>query len=318
MKNLLVLVFLLLAAEIKAQNFPKNPNKIDKNNLKQGLWTTFHDKKYLLINNKDSAAYYAVGKMIDNKQNGIWTYFDIKTNTKKAVTTLKDNISNGIGATYHPNGQISSQGISANGAYQGLWYFYYPNGKTRFEMMYKDSQRIGVSKEYDETGKLIKETEYENGKPKETPKKTNQTWGEIYEEGKTYLKTGESGKAILVFETVRVQTEKEVGKKHEYYVKLLDNLALAYLMNKQFDKAKELSLEGLATQESLAGTDNTLYADLLHTLFESQFNLKDLAGAEQTGTKLLAIYKKMLGEKSDNYIVLKKNLARIREKISKK
>ncbi len=148
--------------------------------------------------------------------------------------------------------------------------------------------------------------------------KAQQTWGERYQEGKNYLKTGESAKAILVFETVRTQTEKEVGKKHQYYVKVLDDLALAYQMNKQFDKAKALCIEALATQESLAGTNNTQYADLLNTLFESQFGLKDFVGSEQTGTKLLAIYKKLLGEKSDNYIVLEKNLNYIRKKINKK
>jgi hypothetical protein len=318
MKNLLILVFLLLAMGTNAQNLPQNPNKIDKNNLKQGLWTTFHDEKYLLVSDKDAATYYAVGEMIDNKQNGIWTYFDIKTNTKKAVTTLKDNIANGLGATYHPNGQISSQGMVINGAYQGLWYIYHSNGKTQWEMRYKDSKRVGVAKEYDSTGKLIREVEYEDGKLKQTPIKEGQTWGELYEEGKAYLKTGESGKAIIIFEKVRTQTEKEVSKKHQYYVKVLDDLALAYLMNKQFDKAKELSIEALATQESLSGTDNALYADLLNTLFNAEFDLKDFASAQQSGTKLLAIYKKILGEKSNNYIVLEKNLAYIHEKINKK
>ncbi len=152
----------------------------------------------------------------------------------------------------------------------------------------------------------------------DTIQKPNQTWGELYEEGQNYIKTGESQKAIIVFEKVRTQTEKEVGKKHQYYVKVLDRLALVYHINGQYDKVKELSLEALIIQESLVGTDNAQYANLLHSLFDAQFILKDFAGAQQSGNKLLAIYKKLSMEKSDDYTALKKNLAFIRKKMSKK
>ena len=318
MKKLLILVFLLLAAETKAQNFPKNPNKTDKNNLKQGAWTTLHDKDYAMTNNKDSTSFYAVGEMINDKQNGTWTYFVAKTNIKKKNMIFQNGILNGLSETYYDNGNISARGLLTNNVYQGVWYTYHLNGQTHLEIMFKDDKKIGIAKEYDETGKIIREVEYENGEPKETPQKTNQTWGEIFEEGKGYLKTGESGKAILVFEKVRVQTEKEVGKKHEYYVKVLDNLAYAYKMNKQFDKAKEISLEALAILKTLAIKEGVFYANLLNTLFSAQFNLEDFSGAEQTGTKLLAIYKRTLGEKSENYIIMEKNLAGVRKEINKK
>ncbi len=318
MKNLLFLIFLLLATTIQAQNFPQNPNKIDKNNLKQGLWTLLYDEKFNELTNKSSVTYCAVGELIDGKLNGNWVYYDGKTMAKKMEMSFQNGVKNGIASTYHDNGKLNSQGLFANGIRNGLWYYYHSNGQTRLELMMRDNLRIGISKEYDETGKLIKETEYENGKPKEMPKKTNQTWGELYEEGQKYLKTGESQKAIIVFEKVRVQTEKEVGKKHQYYVKVLDRLVLAYHINGQFDKAKELSLEGLVTQESLVGIDNPEYANLLHSLFDAQFILEDLADAQQTGTKLLAIYKKLSAKKSDNHIILEKTLDKIREKLKKK
>lgn len=318
MKKLLILVFLLLAIDTNAQNFPKNPNKIDKNNLKQGMWTTFHYNDYDPASNKEFADLYAVGEMIDDKQTGSWTYFSMETNVKVAVRTFKNERLNGIATVYQNDGKAISQGNYVNGLREGGWYTYYPNGQVYLEIMYKDDERIGIAKEYDPTGKFINEAEYEKEKPKKAPPEKVKTPKELYEEGETYIKTGYTAKAVVIFEKTRIIVEKELGKKNKFYVKILDKLSIAYYVEGQFDKVKEVAMEGLAIQESLAGIDNIEYANLLYSLFDVQFYLKDFANAEQTGTKLLAIYKKFSGKKSDNYIVLEKNITFIREKMSKK
>ncbi len=318
MKNLLFLIFLLLATTTQAQNIPQNPNKIDKNNLKQGKWTTFYNVEWQLTTQKDSIMYYAVGEMKDNQKNGTWTFFEAKKGTKMLVMPFVNGQENGLSTAYQSNGQINSQGIFTNGMRQGIWYYYHPNGKLRKEIMIRNNVKIGVEKEYDETGKLTKEIEYENGKPKQKPAKPNQTWGERYEEGKMYLKKKEYDKAIIIFETVRLQTEKEVGKNHQYYAKVLNDLALAYEMNKQFDKAKALYLEILAIQERDLGKEHVNCADTRSNLASVQFNLGDLNDAETNYLKALAIYQKTLGKTSGSYIQVEKNLAYLREKKSKK
>lgn len=145
-----------------------------------------------------------------------------------------------------------------------------------------------------------------------------QTWGERYEEGKMYLKNKEFAKAIIVFETVKTQTEKEVGKKHQYYAKVLSDLALAYEMNKQLPKAKELYLEILTIKEKLVGKEHQGYASTLSDLAIVEFGLGDLNSAESNSAKALEIYKKTLGEKSSEYIQVQRNLDFLRKEKSKK
>ena len=153
---------------------------------------------------------------------------------------------------------------------------------------------------------------------KKTTKIANETWGSRYEEGKMYLKNKESGKAILVFETVKTQTEKEVGKNHQYYAIVLNDLALAYEMNKQLPKAKELYLEILGIKEKLVGKEHQSYATTLSDLAIVQFGLGDLDSAESNSVKALEIYKKTLGEKSGEYAQVASNLVFLRKQKSKK
>ena len=45
-----------------------------------------------------------------------------------------------------------------------LYEFYYPSGKVRTEENYKNDERDGVAKAYDENGKLVQQATFKNGK----------------------------------------------------------------------------------------------------------------------------------------------------------
>ena len=67
---------------------------------------------------------------------------------------------------YHDNGNLATE-LPANGEAK----IYYENGKIKESIPIKNGKREGVGKEYDETGKVIKETLYRNDKEMKKAKK---------------------------------------------------------------------------------------------------------------------------------------------------
>ena len=112
---------------------PKNMNKYNLENLKQGLWEEFE-------NNRKSLAigYY-------NKRN--------------KVSYLKH---------YYFGGTIHSEGSYKNNLLNGKWTFYYPNGQISATGSYCDGYKVGewkysednlnISRKYNKNGKNIEIT----------------------------------------------------------------------------------------------------------------------------------------------------------------
>ena len=88
------------------------------------------------------------------------------TNNKLVQEMVFENSTEILLREYHDNGNLATE-LPANGEAKT----YYENGKVKESIPIKNGKREGVGKEYDETGKVIKETLYRNDKEMKKAKK---------------------------------------------------------------------------------------------------------------------------------------------------
>ena len=88
------------------------------------------------------------------------------TNNKLTQEMVFENSTAILIREYHDNGNLATE-LPANGEAK----IYYENGKIKESIPIKNGKREGVGKEYDETGKVIKETLYRNDKEMKKAKK---------------------------------------------------------------------------------------------------------------------------------------------------
>ena len=88
------------------------------------------------------------------------------TNNKLVQEMVFENSTATLLREYHDNGNLAAE-LPANGEAKT----YYENGKVKESIPIKNGKREGVGKEYDETGKVIKETLYRNDKEMKKAKK---------------------------------------------------------------------------------------------------------------------------------------------------
>ena len=88
------------------------------------------------------------------------------TNNKLTQEMVFENSTAILLREYHDNGNLATE-LPANGEAKT----YYENGKVKESIPIKNGKREGVGKEYDETGKVIKETLYRNDKEIKKAKK---------------------------------------------------------------------------------------------------------------------------------------------------
>ena len=88
------------------------------------------------------------------------------TNNKLTQEMVFENSTATLFREYHDNGNLAAE-LPANGEAKT----YYENGKVKESIPIKNGKREGVGKEYDETGKVIKETLYRNDKEMKKAKK---------------------------------------------------------------------------------------------------------------------------------------------------
>ena len=88
------------------------------------------------------------------------------TNNKLVQEMVFENSTATLLREYHDNGNLAAE-LPANGEAKT----YYENGKVKESIPIKNGKREGVGKEYDETGKVIKETLYRNDKEIKKAKK---------------------------------------------------------------------------------------------------------------------------------------------------
>ena len=81
------------------------------------------------------------------------------TNNKLVHEIVFENSTAILLREYHDNGNLAAE-LPANGEAK----IYYENGKVKESVQVKNGKREGIGREYDETGKIIKETLYKNDK----------------------------------------------------------------------------------------------------------------------------------------------------------
>ena len=88
------------------------------------------------------------------------------TNNKLVQEIVFENSTATVLREYHDNGNLATE-LPANGEAK----IYYENGKIKESVPVKNGNREGIGREYDETGKVIKETLYRNDKEIKKAKK---------------------------------------------------------------------------------------------------------------------------------------------------
>ena len=88
------------------------------------------------------------------------------TNNKLVQEIVFENSTATLLREYHDNGNLATE-LPANGEAK----IYYENGKVKESIPIKNGKREGVGREYDEAGKVIKETLYRNDKEMKKAKK---------------------------------------------------------------------------------------------------------------------------------------------------
>ncbi|MDD4603700.1 MAG: hypothetical protein PHF97_07825 [Bacteroidales bacterium] len=83
--------------------------------------------------------------------------------------SYKDNQRNGVWSYWYENGKLWSQGTFVNGKSDGKRTAYFENGKVRYEGNYKEDMRVGKWRFFDENGRLLQEVDY-SAPPKEIRK----------------------------------------------------------------------------------------------------------------------------------------------------
>ncbi|MBK6835888.1 MAG: hypothetical protein IPG89_17120 [Bacteroidetes bacterium] len=104
-------------------------NKIDANNQKQGRWVYFgRDKKGL----KNKVLKYnqitEEGYFLNDKKNGVWKTYHIKTNKSKSEVIFVNGVCEGKAKFFNEKGKLIKEGVLKNGNWLGDYYLYDEKG----------------------------------------------------------------------------------------------------------------------------------------------------------------------------------------------
>ncbi len=143
-------------------------NRVDENNLKQGLWIYFNDEYKNKIVQK--------GQYVNNKKEGVWQTFYPNGNLKSEIT-YKNNKQTGPVKIYYEDGTLQETGYWKYNKWVGEYKYYYPNGNLKYHWFFDESgKRTGTQEYFYESGKKQISGQWVEGK--ETGKIT-----EYYENG---------------------------------------------------------------------------------------------------------------------------------------
>jgi antitoxin component YwqK of YwqJK toxin-antitoxin module len=101
---------------------------------------------------QDDALNRQVMRSHANGKDHVVLYFDAKTNE-----LAKEEV-------FFASGKLEWSGYYKKNLESGLWKFYYSNGNLKVQETYLNGKEHGVSTEYDENGKKVKESYWKNGK----------------------------------------------------------------------------------------------------------------------------------------------------------
>ncbi len=131
-----------------------------------------------------------------------------------------------------------------------------------------------------------------------------------YQDKKSWEKLNDKGTKLYadVFETMRQQAEKEYGKNHLNYAFALNNLALFYDNQVEYQKAFPLYQETASIYKEVSGEKTEAYILALDNLAGFYKNSGKIGEAELVYQEVLNKRKELLGDKHPNYITSLNNL----------
>lgn len=149
-------------ARIPEGEVTKDFNVTDAKGLKQGLWVKVY---------KNGQLYYKGSFKNDIPQGTFWFWYDSGEPMREVVHL--DGTNHMEAKHYHRNGKLMSEGTYRQGFNEegqpdkvrdGEWKFYDEEGYLKSVEHYKLGAKHGVAKTYYDTGKLLREEEFVNGK----------------------------------------------------------------------------------------------------------------------------------------------------------
>ncbi len=103
---------------------------------------------------------------LEEYKNGIYTlYYPGRKKVQIQGARDKNKVRDGKWVALSPKGTELSYTFFVKGKREGHSFVKYPNGIMRYHGEYLHDEQIGVWKEYDEQGKLIKEIDHGTGTP---------------------------------------------------------------------------------------------------------------------------------------------------------
>ena len=160
------------------------------------------------VKNTSYPEYYCVGM---DGRTGLWLEFDVNGRLRTRANYVKDKL-NGAWTSYHPNGQVDTEGQMANDVRTGEWKQYYVNGKLRSVKHYENNQLHGSVELYYNTGTIMARGDYVNDF-EEGPWKVFTPKGELARECR--LEHGEEKECQILIKdfqpTTKVYQSKERG-----------------------------------------------------------------------------------------------------------
>ncbi|NUM49841.1 MAG: toxin-antitoxin system YwqK family antitoxin [Flavobacteriales bacterium] len=181
-------------------------NRIDANNLKQGLWKIFNRTKNLPGYEPDQIV--EEGAFKDSRKIGVWKRFFPNGNIQDEIE-YSNNRPNGYYKTYFENGQVQEEGIWKNNRNIGTFKRFYENGQVSQEFNFNESgKRDGNQKYYYDNGQLMIEGDWSAGKESGIVK-------EYYENGEIKAEKNFEGGVLDPEKTKTYEPKKPIKEKVE-------------------------------------------------------------------------------------------------------
>lgn len=145
----LVFLLLLVSASLQAQD---TVNMTDSKGQKQGFWRKVNAEKQVVYE----------GRFINDKPVGEFRYFypDGKLKTIMNYKTGSDEVSS---VSYHANGKKMAEGVYRQKQKTGEWRYYNDLSVLMSEEYYDNGKAVGTWKNYYDDGKLLEAFSWKNG-----------------------------------------------------------------------------------------------------------------------------------------------------------
>lgn len=121
--------------------------------VNHGKYTRFYESGFV----------QSEGNYEDGQREGLWIDYH-PNNEQEAVGDYSEGKRTGIWTLYHINGQRAVEGRYEDDKRIGVWESWYPNEAPECIEELVDGQRHGVSRHFDKTGHLVRETNWLQGK----------------------------------------------------------------------------------------------------------------------------------------------------------